>query len=505
MGCLVQMRGITKKFPGVVALDHIDLDLQSGEVHLLLGENGAGKSTLMKILSGVYEPTEGSILMEGKEYRSLTPQLSRELKIAVIYQELSVIDELSIAENLFIGRIPTRKAGILKTVDRKAMFDKAREILDRIGFEKNVRTPVSSLSISEKQQVEIAKALAADARIIIMDEPTSSLTEEESGRLFQVIRQLTSDGAGVFYISHKLQELKKIGNRVTVLKDGKRVDTLEMGQVKSEGQLISMMVGRDIGNKRLREGKTLDTGAENILEIRNLTRKDGKIKNVSFDLKRGEILGFAGLVGSGRTELMNAVFGAEPVSSGEILFEGKAVKNRNTYQALKNGFALITENRRETGFFDNFEIYKNISSVNLLKKTGMGGVTGFVNRKKEIGEAEKQKELLSVKCTSVHQMIRDLSGGNQQKVIIGKWLNADAKLMIFDEPTRGIDVGAKSEIYQILKELSEKGKGIIVVSSELPELLILCDRVVVFGHGEIRGVLDAEEMTEEAIMELAAL
>lgn len=503
---LVEMKGITKLFPGVRALCDIDLDVRPGEVHLLLGENGAGKSTLMKILSGVYTPTEGTIRVGGKEYTALTPQLSQENKIAIIYQELSVINELTIAENLFIGKLPVKKiAGIFRMVDRRKMISRAKELLEQVGFHGDPMTQVGELSISEKQQVEIAKALASDAQVLVMDEPTSSLSTDETGQLFRIIRALKEKGVGIVYISHKMSETREIGDRVTILKDGKRVATLDMKDVKDEDQIISLMVGRELSHQVLRRPKAQgESRPEVALKVENVTRVDEKVKNVSFELYKGEILGFAGLVGSGRTELMNTIFGAQKMKEGRVWLDGREIHVRSPYEAVKKGMAFITESRRETGFFDNFNICKNIAAVHNIKRSSLGGLTGLVHPKKEREIAAAQKENLSIRCTGIDQMVVSLSGGNQQKVIVGKWLASQANLMIFDEPTRGIDIGAKSEIYHIMRGLADEGKGIIMVSSELPELLTLCDRIVVFNKGGIAAIFDGEEATEEKIMAVAA-
>lgn len=493
------MEGITKEFGGVKALDQVSFQLYSGEVHVLLGENGAGKSTLMKILSGVYEPTSGIIRVSGREFTRLTPRQSAEQRISIIYQELSLIDELSIAENLFIGKLPTRKRWGFPMVDFAAMQKKAVELLDKVGLNRSPKELVKQLSISEKQQAEIAKALAADARIIIMDEPTSSLTPEETRKLFAIIRQLKSEGAGIIYISHKLKELKEIGDRVTVLKDGKYVGTRHISEVTTD-DLVFMMVGRELKEKYTQSQQASRKNQEVILKVENLTRKDRKVRNVSFELYKGEILGFAGLIGLGRTELMNAIYGSDPIETGRIWLFGQEVRIRNPYHAVKLGIGLLTENRREAGIFQNFEIWKNVSVAKLLKEAGLNGTWGLVNKKMEQAVTREQKSLLNIKFHSHDQNITELSGGNQQKVLVGKWLAADSRLLIFDEPTKGIDVGAKSEIYRILRRLADEGKGVLVVSSELPELLAICDRIIVFREGEITAVLTSEDATEEKIM-----
>lgn len=495
---LVEMKNIKMKFPGVMALDDISFQLRPGEVHVLLGENGAGKSTLVKILSGINKPTAGEIVIGDKTYSSLTPKESVENKIAIIYQELSVIGELSISENLFIGKLPYNTILGVRTVDYKLINSKTKHLLEKTGLNRAPSTLVKDLSISEKQLVEIAKALASDARIIIMDEPTSSLSIEETERLFKIIEQLKSEGIGIIYISHKLNEIKQIGDRVTILKDGKYVVTINVAEAEVS-DLIPMMVGRKLENKYLGEKLKVES-TEIIFSVKNLTRQDQTVCDVSFDLHKGEILGFAGLIGAGRSELMEGIFGAKPISSGIITLNGKQLHIKNPFDALKQGIAFVTENRRETGFFPNFEIWREISITYNLKSSTFGGLTGLTNNNAEKEIAKKQTERLNTKCTSVEQMVAELSGGNQQKVIISKWLAVNSDLFILDEPTKGIDIGAKSEIYDIMRNMVQNGKGVIMVSSELPELLSNCDRIIVFRNGQISAVLNNDEATEEKIM-----
>ncbi|WP_078544658.1 sugar ABC transporter ATP-binding protein [Litchfieldia alkalitelluris] len=498
MKYIVEMEKISKEFPGVKALQEVDFNLLPGEVHVLLGENGAGKSTLMKILCGVYEPTEGNIIIDGVSSSKLTPKEATSQGISIIYQELSVIDDLSIAENLFVGKIPTKKVFGMNLVDRDYMKKVAIKLLERVGLNRDPYELVGELSISEKQQVEIAKALASDAKVLIMDEPTSSLTDGEIEKLFKVIRQLKSEGVGIVYISHKLKEIKIIGDRITILKDGKYVATRDLATTETN-EMIKLMVGRELQSKYIARKEENGT-SEVIFEVKNLTRKDEVVKDINFELYKGEILGFAGLIGSGRTELMNAIVGSDQLKEGELILNGKVLKNKTPYDAVKNRIAYITENRRESGFFPNFEIWRNISISSLINDSKFGGLSGFVNRKKEMSWAAEQKDRLSIKCSSLEQNVTELSGGNQQKVIIGRWLAAGSDLFIFDEPTRGIDVGAKSQIYKIMRELADSGKGVLVVSSELPELLSICDRIAVFHEGKLNGILTSEEATEEKIM-----
>lgn len=503
MNQLIEMKNIQKLFSGVAALDDITFDLYPGEVHVLIGENGAGKSTLMKILSGVYTPTRGAITINGRKFSKLTPREAMENGISVIFQELSIIDRLSVEENLFAGKLPTvRLAGILPVVNHKYIRQQARELLERVGLDISPGVMAETLSISQKQQVEIAKALASKARVIIMDEPTSSLNMDEVNNLFRIIRSLKESGVGVIYISHKMRELRKIGDRITVLKDGKTVATKKIEDVSSEEEIVSMMVGRELKNSFFNREMSHVAGKV-IFEAKNIVRKDRRVNGVSFQLMSGEILGFAGLVGAGRTELMNVIYGSERMESGEVFLDGKQLRVHSPYHSIKNGIGMITENRRETGFMDNFEIWQNISMALSLKESRLQGTWGLTDRRRELKLAKDYCKKLRIKCTSAKQLVSKLSGGNQQKVIIAKWLAANARLLIFDEPTRGIDVGAKNEIYQLMRSLANEGRGIIMVSSELPELLSVCDRIVVFGGGNIKAVISAGEATEEKIMAAA--
>lgn len=498
---LVEMRNITKKFPGVTALSGINFEIKAGEVHVLLGENGAGKSTLMKILSGAYEPTEGTIVIDGTEYSRLTPKLSAENGISIIYQELSVINALSIQENIFVGKLPTKSVLGMKLVSKKELQAKAQEYLDKIGLKQKSTTMVEDLRISEKQMVEIAKATAFNAQVIIMDEPTTSLTNDEVDQLFKIIRDLKAQGKGIVYISHKMDEIKQIGDRVTVLKDGSYVGTRNVADVTID-ELITMMVGRELVST-FHGSREDHEGGKTIFKVENLTRRDQKVRNASFELKQGEILGFAGLVGAGRTEFMEAIFGAAPISQGTMTLHGKVLKHKNPYQAIREGIAMVTENRRETGFFHNFSIRKNIAIINQLKRSSFAGMASLIDFKQEIVMSEEQQANMAIKCASLEQNITELSGGNQQKVILGKWMAAQSKLIIFDEPTKGIDVGTKAEIYKLMRALSDKGTGVLVVSSELPELLAVADRIIVFNNGEIVTAFNISEATEEKIVKAA--
>ena len=497
---IVEMRNINKSFPGVKALSNISFSVKPGEVHVLLGENGAGKSTLMKVLSGVYHPDSGSIVLNGVEHSKLNPRLSREGGISIIYQELSVVNWLDIRENIFMGRMQSKKFGPVSTIDYTKLNQDTKKLLKQVNLDKYEPNKMASeLSISEKQMLEIAKAISFDAKCIVMDEPTSSLTESEVKKLFEIIRDLKSKGIGIVFISHKLSEIKEIGDRISILKDGNYVGTWNVSDL-SEEDMVRLMVGREL-EKSYQEGH--GAFGEVVFEVKNLSRKDGKVQDFHMQVRKGEIVGLSGLVGAGRSEAMEAIFGAVPKTSGEILLEGKRFAIHTPYDALKNGIGLVTENRRETGFFQNFSNKRNISIASLLKKSKLGGVCGLIQEKSEKQMAEKAKLDLQIKWASDAQLTKNLSGGNQQKVILGKWISAGVKVLIFDEPTKGIDVGTKSEIYKMMRRLAENGIIVIVVSSEMPELLAVCDRIMVMAEGKVRGEFDIAEATEEKLAMLA--
>ena len=497
---IVEMRNINKSFPGVKALSNISFSVKPGEVHVLLGENGAGKSTLMKVLSGVYQPDSGSIVLNGVEHSKLNPRISREGGISIIYQELSVVNWLDIRENIFMGRMQSKKIGPVSTIDYAKLNQDTKKLLKQVNLDKYEPNKIASeLSISEKQMLEIAKAISFDAKCIVMDEPTSSLTESEVKKLFEIIRDLKSKGIGIVFISHKLSEIKEIGDRISILKDGNYVGTWNVSDLLEE-DMVRLMVGREL-EKSYQEGH--GAFGEVVFEVKNLSRKDGKVRDFHMQVRKGEIVGLSGLVGAGRSEAMEAIFGAVPKTSGEILLEGKRLTIHTPYDALKNGIGLVTENRRETGFFQNFSNKRNISIASLLKKSKLGGVCGLIQEKSEKQMAEKAKLDLQIKWASDTQLTKNLSGGNQQKVILGKWISAGVKVLIFDEPTKGIDVGTKSEIYKMMRRLAESGIIVIVVSSEMPELLAVCDRIMVMADGKVRGEFDIAEATEEKLAMLA--
>lgn len=498
---IVQMRGIQKHFGGIKALKGVDLDIYSGEVHALLGENGAGKSTLMKVLSGIHAPTDGRISIEGAPHERLSPAEASAAGISIIYQELSVIPELSALENMFVGRLPIHRRFLVPQVDWKVMEQRAQAVLGRLGLSVDLRRPVAEMPIAHRQIIEIGKSLMGDVRVLVMDEPTSSLTRVEIDRLLALVDQLRSDGMAILFISHKFDEIRAVSDRYTVLKDGSSNGTGLMSEVTND-DLIRLMVGRVV-QQRFLSATPIDS-TENILSVSNVTSADRqRVRDVSFDVARGEVLGFAGLVGSGRTELMNCLFGAERRYSGKIVLNGRDVTPENPTAALKAGMAYITESRRQNGFMPNFTIEENIVVSQRVKQAPLGGTFGMVSRRKDRALAEVERERLRVKSSSIDQLVSELSGGNQQKVLIGKWMATEPDLFIFDEPTRGIDVGAKAEIYAIIRRLAGEGKAVIVVSSELPEILAICDRVAVFREGTIAGFADGQTATEETLLSYA--
>ncbi len=495
---ILTMKNISKRFGPIYALQDVDLEIYTGEVHALLGENGAGKSTLMKILSGIYTPTEGEIITQKQTYKTLTPKQASDERISIIYQELSVIDELSVLENLFIGKLPAIKYGV---VNWQEMKEKAQDIFKQMGIEMKLNQPVEEISISYKQMLEIAKSLISNAKVLIMDEPTSSLSDTEISALFKIIEDIKAKGVAIIYISHKLNEIQQIADRYSILKDGKVMDT-GLCQDKDNEYYINRMVGRDVHHNYV--NTNIDANAPVLLEVSNLSsRKDKRIANINFNVRQGEIIGFFGLVGSGRTELMNCLFGADKITSGKILYKGQDITPKNPLHAVKNGIAYVTENRRKTGFFDNFSIGKNIVIPKAIRENKFSAMSGLIHKAEEDKVAKYQSKQFAVKAQSISQNITELSGGNQQKVIIGKWMAMQPNMIIFDEPTRGIDVGAKSEIYRIMREVAEKNVAVIMVSSELPEILSICDRIAVFADGKISHILNHNEANEDIILKYA--
>ncbi len=486
---ILSLSNITKEFPGVLALNDVSFDIKRGEVHALLGENGAGKSTLMKILSGVYMPNGGKIIYEGKEVSFSNPKDAQNLGITIIHQEFSLIPYLNATENIFLGRELTKKN---KLVDKQLMKEEAKKLLKRLNVELNLDIPVALLSVADQQFIEIAKAISVNAKVLILDEPTATLTPKEVDNLFTLIKNLKQAGVTMIYISHHLEEIFQIADQMTCLRDGEWVATEPVENLTKE-DIIKMMVGRDVSNTYpARKTDIQDV----ILKVKKLKR-DEIVKDVSFELKKGEILGIAGLVGSGRTETVRALIGADKTDANEVFLMGEKVKLKNPHHALRHGIGLIPENRKTQGLVLGMSVKQNISLAGLRKLLKM---KRFIDKKKEKDAADKQVKDLKIKTPGIEQVVRNLSGGNQQKVVLGKWLNTDCKVLIFDEPTRGIDVGAKAEIYELMRQLTENGISIIMISSELPEILGMSDRIMVMHKGKIAAELLGEEAIPEKIM-----
>ena len=486
------MKKITKTFPGVKALSNVDLELKEGEVHALLGENGAGKSTLIKVLGGIYHADSGEIEINGKNVKINSVQDAEANGIAIIHQELVLVPYMSVAENIFLGR--ELGAGI--TVNLKAQEKEAQAVLDRLGMDIDARSLVKDLSIAKQQMVEITKAVATNSKILVMDEPTSSISEKEVDNLFKIMRDLTSHGVGIIYISHKMSELQEICDRVTVMRDGEYVGTKVVKET-SRDDLIAMMVGRQLTSYYERD--FLEPGEE-VLRVENIN-DNKRVFNVSFNLKKGEIVGFAGLVGAGRSETMQAIFGLTKGSTGDVYINGKKVDIKSPIDAMKNGLVMVPESRKEQGLYLIQDVRYN-TTIEILDQF----IKNLnVNTKKESEVTQKYIDMMSTKTPSQQQVIGNLSGGNQQKVLIGRWLATDPQILILDEPTRGIDVGAKAEIYAIMNNLLKQGVSIIMISSEMPEIINMSDRVYVMAEGRIAGCIDHEEISQEAIMKLAAV
>lgn len=492
---LLKMENIEKSFPGVKALDKVNLTVKAGTVHALMGENGAGKSTLMKCLFGVYNKDSGNIFLDGKEVNFKNSKDALENGVAMVHQELNQALKRNVMDNMWLGRFPTVAPGIPITSERK-MYKATKEIFDKLDLNVNPKTIMSSMPVSQRQMVEIAKAVSYNAKVIVFDEPTSSLTEEEVEHLFKIINMLRDQGCAIIYISHKMAEILRISDEVTIMRDGKWIATKESKDLTTD-EIIKLMVGRELTN--IYPPKVNKIG-DVLLKVENLTAEYSKLSDVSFTARRGEIIGVAGLDGSGRTELLENLFGIATKKSGTITLNGKRIKNSSAVESIKNGFALLTEERRSTGIFGILNIRDNttISSLNACKKGP------FLSKKKLIENTDWCIKAMRVKTPSQETKIRTLSGGNQQKVILGRWLLTDPTVLLLDEPTRGIDVGAKYEIYQLIIDLAEKGKTVIMVSSEMPELLGVCDRILVMSGGRLAGEVDAAKATQEEIMTLAA-
>lgn len=491
---LLQMTGICKQFPGVRALDGVSLTVRRGTVHALMGENGAGKSTLMKCLFGMYEKDEGTILLEGKEIDFKNSKEALESGVAMVHQELNQALKRTVMENLWLGRYPLKFANC---IDEKKMYKDSIALFEKLGVKVDPNRRMSTMPVSQRQMVEIAKAVSYDSKIIVFDEPTSSLTEVEVEHLFRIINMLRDQGCGIIYISHKMEEILRISDDVTIMRDGQWIATEPASELTMD-KIIKLMVGRELTN---RFPPKTNTPGEVALEVEGLSAQYSHVRDVSFQLYKGEVLGIAGLDGAGRTEVLENIFGIATRSAGTLKLDGKVVQNRNAAESIKNGFALLTEERRATGIFGIRSIRENtvISSLKKYLKHGL-----WLNNKKMVEDTNWVIQSMRVKTPTQETKIRSLSGGNQQKVILGRWLLTEPEVLLLDEPTRGIDVGAKYEIYQLIIDLANRGKAVIMVSGEMPELLGVCDRILVMSGGRLAGEVDAKTTTQEEIMTLAA-
>ncbi|OPH59953.1 D-xylose ABC transporter ATP-binding protein [Paenibacillus ferrarius] len=492
----LEMKGITKRFPGVLALHQAQLQLRRGEVHVLLGENGAGKSTLIKILSGAYTQDEGTIRLDGVETEIKGPIHAQELGISVVYQEFNLIPDLDAGKNIFLGKEPM-KGRVIKRIDYAKMYEDSCKALEQVGANIDPQIPVHRLGIASQQMVEIAKAITSNAKILVLDEPSAVLTHEEINKLFAIIRYLTSQGVAVVYISHRLEEINQIGDRITVMRDGEYVATVdvEKGNLDTD-YLIQLMVGRNLKDKF---PKRASAPGRPLLQVDNMTRK-GVFENISFSLAAGEVLGVAGLVGAGRTEIAKAIFGVDSIDQGNIYVDGQKVNIRTPRDAIRLGIGLAPEDRKMEGLVQILSVEENINLASLDQVSNSG-----VMRKGKIREiAEHFVGSLKVSTPHIKQQVMNLSGGNQQKVVLAKWMASKTKIMILDEPTRGIDVGAKVEVYHLMNRLAKEGVGILLISSELPELIAMCDRIIVISEGKLAAELSKEEATQEHILHYAA-
>ena len=488
---LLSLKSITKRYPGVIALDRVSVEFHKGEVHALLGENGAGKSTLIKTITGALNPDEGEIIFEGKSYTSLNTALSRDLGISAVYQESNLVHQISVTDNIFLGSYARK--GVF--VDDDTMCTKASELLATLGMNVDPRTQALLLSAAQKQIIEIARALARNLKLIIFDEPTSALMVSEVDQLFEIIKQLKEKGIAVIYITHRIEELFRIADRVTIMRDGKYIDTVEPA-LTSRYQMINMMVGRELTENY--PHTTREVSEKPILEVKNISGEG--FRNVSFTVQAGEIVGFAGLIGAGRTETALAIFGARKLTEGEIYLHGKKLHNTSPGQAIQNGIGYIPEERKEQGLFLLDNIRHNVSIASIKKHTKFG----FVNTKTENETADAYCQKMRVKAPHFGEIVMNLSGGNQQKVLVAKWLATQCQVLFFDEPTRGIDVGARQEIYELMTAMVDEGIAVVLISSDMGEIIGMADRVIVFYEGEVMGQLNREQLTQSAIMEIAS-
>ncbi len=491
---ILKMSGISKSFPGVKALDKVQFELKKGSVHALMGENGAGKSTLVKCLFGMYSMDEGQIIYDGKAAKITSAKNALDHGISMVHQELNQVQSTRVMDNIWLGRFPYK--GLF--IDEKKMYDDTKKIFESLDINIDPRTKVGKLPVSESQMIEIAKAVSYDSKIVVLDEPTSSLTEKEVDHLFRIINNLKDRGVGIIYISHKMEEIDKISDEVTIMRDGKWIATKKTSETTTD-EIISLMVGRDLTH---RFPPKTNVPGETLLKVENLTGLyEPKVKDVSFDLRQGEILGIAGLVGARRTELVETIFGIRHKKSGKIIFKGKEVHNKHAFDAIRNQFALVTEERRVTGIFPVKDIRFNSIIANIDSYINK---LGFTKETKMTADTKKMIDSMAIKTPSQKTPISSLSGGNQQKVILGRWLLTKPSVMLLDEPTRGIDVGAKYEIYQLMNDLAMEGKGVIMVSSEMPELLGVTDRILVLSNGKLAGIVETKDTSQEEILKLAA-
>lgn len=491
---ILEVEHVSKSFPGVQALDNVSFDLRKGEVHALVGENGAGKSTLMKILSGVYQADEGTIRYKGQEVSFHDVTQSHQAGIGIIYQELNLIPHLSVAANIFIGREPLTRFG---TLDEKKMNTEAVALLDRLNIRLDPTTTLNQLPVSKQQMVEIAKALSIDSEVLIMDEPTSALTEAEIDELFSVIHTLRDRGVAIIYISHRLEELQHIVDRISIFRDGHSISTDDYAAINLD-EIVKRMVGREL--KNMFPPKQNVPSQEKILEVRHIVRR-GVLHDISFDLYRGEILGIAGLMGAGRSELGRAIFGADRIDSGDVIMNGRQLSLSSPSDAIDAGIAYLSENRKEEGLAVKMQLAENVTMANVQEISQRFGV---LSRRREMHAAQRYVKELGIKTPSLSQIVNNLSGGNQQKVVVSKWLFCDSKVLIFDEPTRGIDVGTKYAIYELIGALAREGMGVIMISSDLPEVLGLTDRLLVLHEGRLAATLTTAATTPEEVLNYAA-
>lgn len=489
---IVEMKNISKEFPGVKALSNVDLDIRKGEVHALVGENGAGKSTIIKILMGVYTKTSGEIFIEGKQVEFKAPSQAQKYGLGAVYQDVNLAKHLSVAENFFMGNLPRTRFG---TVDYKKMHEETKAVLDSIEVYVNPKTIIRNLSVAQQEMVSIGKTFHQKAKLVIFDEPTALLTNDETKQLFKIIELLKKNNVGILYISHRMEEIFEISDRVTVLKDGNKVGTVQTNET-NEDELINMMVGRNVENMYDIE-KPIP--GDIILEVENLGRQ-GVFHNINFNIRKGEIFGMYGLVGSGRTEIVRSIFGADMKDSGSVIVKGKEANYKSPKDGIEAGIALLPENRKDEGLALILSVSTNTNMVSIDKISS----NGIINNKKGYKIAEEYVNALRTKTPSIHQLVKNLSGGNQQKVVISKWLAKGSDIFIFDEPTVGVDVGAKREIYKIFEDLLNQGKSIIVISSYLPEVMGLADRILVMHEGKQMGILNKSQFSDEYILKLAS-